>query len=87
MVKEAEIKASQILEKARESANEIRNAVINLREEKDLVVARLKSIISSQAHLLEMKVENAGDEKTRTKKIEGAKKIDINIDEIVNKIL
>jgi cell division initiation protein len=87
MVKEAEIKASQIVEKARESANEIRNAVINLREERDLVVARLKSIISSQAHLLEMKVENAGDEKRPAKKIEGAKKIDINIDEIVNKIL
>jgi cell division initiation protein len=87
MVKEAEIKASQILEKARENANEIRNAVINLREEKDLVVARLKSIISSQAHLLEMKVENSGDEKIPAKKIEGAKKIDINIDDIVNKIL
>ena len=87
MVKEAEIKASQILEKARESANEIRNAVINLREEKDLVVARLKSIISSQAHLLEMKVENAGDEKKSIKKIESPNKIDINIDEIVNKIL
>ena len=87
MIKEAEIKASQILEKARESANDIRNAVINLREEKDLVVARLKSIISSQAHLLEMKVETAGEERSPAKKIEGAKKIDINIDEIVNKIL
>ena len=87
MVKEAEIKASQIVEKARESANEIRNAVISLREEKDLVVARLKSIISSQAHLLEMKVENSGDERRPAKKIEGAKKIDINIDDIVNKIL
>jgi len=87
IVKEAEIKASQIVEKARESANEIRNAVINLREEKDLVVAKIKSIISSQAHLLEMKVENAGNEKKAVKKIEGAKKIDINIDEIVNKIL
>jgi cell division initiation protein len=87
MVKEAEIKASQIVEKAREGANEIRNAVINLREERDLVVARLKSIISSQAHLLEMKVENSGDERRPAKKIEGAKKIDINIDDIVNKIL
>jgi cell division initiation protein len=87
MVKEAEIKASQILEKARESANEIRNAVINLREERDLVVAKLKSIISSQAHLLEMKVEKAGDEKKPVKKIERANKIDIDIDEIVNKIL
>jgi cell division initiation protein len=87
MIKEAEIKASQILEKARESANEIRNAVINLREEKDLVVSKLRSIISSQAHLLEMKVETAGEERHPVKKIEQAKNIDINIDEIVNKIL
>ena len=87
IIKEAEIKASQILEKARENANEIRNAVINLREEKDLVVARLKSIISSQAHLLEMKVETAGDEKPPVKKIESANKMDIDIDDIVNKIL
>ena len=36
MIKEAEIKASQIIEKAKENANEIRNAVINLREEKNL---------------------------------------------------
>ena len=87
MIKEAEIKASQILEKARESANEIRNAVINLREEKDLVVAKLRSIISSQAHLLEVKVESAGEERATVKKLEQAKNIDINIDEIVNKIL
>jgi cell division initiation protein len=87
MVKEAEIKASQILEKARESANEIRTAVITLREEKDLVVAKLKSIISSQAQLLEMKVETAGEERAPVKKIEQAKNIDIDIDDIVNKIL
>jgi cell division initiation protein len=87
MVKEAEIKASQIMEKARESANEIRTAVITLREEKDLVVAKLKSIISSQAQLLEMKVENAGEEKVPVRKIEQTQNIDINIDDIVNKIL
>ncbi len=87
MIKEAEIKASQILEKARENANEIRNAVINLREERDLIIANLKSIINSQAHLLEMKVEEAGEEKTEVKKVEQAKKIDINVDEIVNKLL
>jgi len=68
MVKEAEIKASQIMEKARESANEIRTAVITLREEKDLVVAKLKSIISSQAQLLEMKVEMPVRKKFRQRK-------------------
>jgi cell division initiation protein len=87
MVKEAEIKASQILEKARESANDIRKSVINLREEKDLLIAKLKSIISSQAHLLEIKVEYIGEEKLPINKIDSAKQIDINIEEIVNKIL
>ncbi len=87
IVKEAEIKASQILDKARENANEIRNAVINLREERDLIVANLKSIINSQAHLLEMKVEDAGEEIVSAKKVEQAKKIDINVDDIVNKLL
>ena len=87
MIKEAEIKASQIMEKARENANEIRNAVITLREEKNLIVANLKAIVNSQAHLLEMKVETAGQEYTTTGQIEQAKKIDINVEEIVNKLL
>ncbi len=87
MIKEAEIKSSQILEKARESANEVRNAVISLREEKDLLIAKLKSIINSQAHLLEIKVEEAGEEPQKAKKLEEAKKIDIDVNDIVNKIL
>ncbi len=87
MLKEAEIKSSQILEKARESANEIRNAVISLREERDLIVAKLKSIVNSQAHLLEVKVEEAGEERVAIKQLEQAKKIEVNVDEIVNKLM
>lgn len=87
MIKEAEIKASQIIEKARENANEIKNALIGLREEKDLIIAKIKSIINSQAHLLEVKVQDAGDEPGEPKKIEQDKKVDINVDDIVNKLL
>ncbi len=87
MIKEAEIKASQIIEKARENANAIRSAVINLREERDLIISKLKAVITSQAHLLEMKVEEAGEEEIITKKMEEAKKIDIDVDDIVNRIL
>ena len=87
MIKEAELKASQIIEKARESTNDIRNAVVNLREEKDLILAKLKAIVSSQANLLELKVERAGDEKTAGKKIEQSNKMDIDINDILNKIL
>jgi cell division initiation protein len=87
MIREAELKASQIIEKARESTNDIRNAVVNLREEKDLILAKLKAIVSSQANLLELKVERAGDEKTKGKKIEESNKMDIDINDILNKIL
>lgn len=87
MIKEAELKASQIIEKARENTNELRNAVINLREEKDLIVARLKAIVSSQANLLELKVKGAGEEYLREKKIDESKKMDIDINDILNKIL
>lgn len=87
MVKEAEIKANQILEKARENANEIRDAVIKLREERDLLISKLKAMIDSQAHLFEGKIKDAGAESTSMKKPEQPKKVDINVDDIVNKIL
>jgi len=87
IIKEAELKASQIIDKARENTDEIRNAVINLREEKDLIIAKLKAIVSSQANLLELKVKTSGDEKLNSKKLNESNKMDIDINDILNKIL
>lgn len=88
LIKEAEIKAAQIIDKAKESANAIRDAVINLREERDLIIARLKAIISSQSQLLEMKVETAGKEdENAAPRTEENKKLNLNVDDIVNKLL
>jgi cell division initiation protein len=87
MIKEAELKASQFTEKARENTNEIRNAVVNLREEKDLIIAKLKAIVSSQANLLDLKVKGAGDEKFSSRKTDESKKMDIDINDILNKII
>lgn len=87
MVKEAELKASQMLEKARQQANEIRDAVIRLRDEKDFLIARLKSIVNTQSNLLEIKVAYAGEENPAPRKTDESKDIDLNIDDIVNKIL
>jgi cell division initiation protein len=87
MVKEAEIKANQILEKARENTNEVRDAVIKLREERDLLISKLKAMIDSQAHLFENKVQDAGAETPVVKKPAQSKKVDIDVDDIVNKIL
>ena len=88
MVKEAEVKASQILEKAREDANEIRTAVIHLRDERDLIVSKLKSIIHSQAQLVELKL-SSGEEKPDAEQFsfEIKKKLDVDIDDIVKKLL
>lgn len=86
MIKEAELKAVQIVEKARESANEIRNAVVNIREEKDLLIAKLKAIVSSQANLLETKVEGSGNEPAAARKKEENQHLDIDINDILNKL-
>lgn len=87
MIKEAELKASQIIEKAREGANEVRNAVVNLREEKDLLIAKLKAIVGSQANLLETKVEGAGNEPAASRKKEENQQLDIDINDILNKLI
>ncbi|PJB00092.1 MAG: cell division protein DivIVA [Ignavibacteriales bacterium CG_4_9_14_3_um_filter_30_11] len=88
MVKEAEVKASQILEKAREDANEIRTAVLHLRDERDLIVSKLKSIIHSQAQLVELKL-TSGDEETDADQFsfENKEKLKVDIDDIVKKLL
>ena len=86
MMKEAEIKASQIIEKAKNYADEIRNSVINLREEKDLIIAKLKAIVNSQARLLDMRVADAGEEVVAGKEIENPNKLNIDIDKIVESL-
>ncbi|HSP87301.1 MAG TPA: DivIVA domain-containing protein [Ignavibacteriaceae bacterium] len=85
-IQEAELKAQQILEKAKENTNDVRNAVIQLREEKLAIVSKLKAIINSQAHLLEMKVENAAKEDEPMKTIEKSSKINIDADDIADKL-
>ncbi len=86
MIKEAEIKAAQIIEKAKSYAEEIRNSVITLREEKDLIVAKLKAIINSQARLLDMRVADAGEEIVSAKEIENPNKLNIDINKIVDSL-
>lgn len=86
IIKEAEIKASQIIEKAKNYAEEIRNSVINLREEKDLIIAKLKAIVNSQARLLDMRVADAGEEIVTGKEIENPNKLNIDIDKIVENL-
>ncbi|MCX6152316.1 MAG: DivIVA domain-containing protein [Ignavibacteriales bacterium] len=87
MLKEAEIKAQQILDKAREAADGIRNSVLGLREEKALIVAKLKALINSQAGLLDIKTDEFPNEVNAAKKLEQTKKLDIDVDDILEKLL
>ncbi len=58
MVKEAELKAKQIIDKAQEEAQFIREGVFHLKEERELLVAKLKAIINSQLELLDVKLSD-----------------------------
>ncbi|HSW56312.1 MAG TPA: DivIVA domain-containing protein [Ignavibacteriaceae bacterium] len=87
IIKEAEIKASQIVQNAEDISNEMRKAVITLREEKDLIIARLKVIVGTQSNLLEGKVKDAGEERKKAKVQDEAEKFDIDVDGIVDRLL
>jgi cell division initiation protein len=92
MIKEAELKAAQLIEKAKENANSIRDSVLKLREEKKLLVSRIKAMIDTQASLLEFNVENIETKKGQKKEVikEHVKKVeqsDINVDDILEKLL
>lgn len=91
LLKEAELKATQLIEKAKENANAIRDSVLKLREERKLLIARLKALIDSQSSLLEMNVQNI---ETRPKKKDTFKEqmhqddqSEINVDDILEKLL
>ena len=87
LIVDAKGEASKILQSARKNAEDIRNAVMNLREEKNLIIARLKAIITTQANLLEGKVKEAGAEKTKPAITDEGERLDIDVDGIVDKLL
>lgn len=91
ILKEAELKAAQLIENAKENANKIRESVLKLREERKLLIAKIKAMIDTQASLLEFNVENI---ETSPKKKEQPKNIElhddqseINVDDILEKLL
>ncbi len=91
ILKEAELKAAQLIENAKENANKIRESVLKLREERKLLIAKIKAMIDTQASLLEFNVENI---ETLPKKKEQPKttelpddQSEINVDDILEKLL
>jgi cell division initiation protein len=91
ILKEAELKAAQLLEKAKESANSIRDSVLKLREEKKLLLARIKALIDTQSNLLEMNVLNIETRPRNNKVVKEPvvqdDQTEINVDDILEKLL
>lgn len=87
IIKEAEVKASQMIQNAEEKVNIMQTAVMTLRAEKDLIIARLRAIVGTQSNLLEGKVKDAGEEPKKPKAQDQAEKLDIDLDGIVDKLL
>ncbi|MFA7289477.1 MAG: DivIVA domain-containing protein [Melioribacteraceae bacterium] len=94
MIKEAELKSQQIIEKAKENANDTLNSVLKLKEEKRVLIAKLKAIINSQAELLDWNVSNYIESKEQKnieintfKKNEINEENEVNVNDILGKLL
>lgn len=88
IIKESELKARQIVEKAKEEAGNIRTSVYRLREERDIIIAKLKSIVETQEKLLNK--DNSNIKLKTTRVITETKKDsseEINVDNILEKLL
>lgn len=86
VLKEAQIKAEEVVESAKEDADRIRKAVINLREEKRVLIAKLKAIIETQNEVLDgnmKKIMKSADKKKEKEETEDK----INVEDIVEKLL
>ncbi|GJQ64449.1 MAG: hypothetical protein SCALA702_35020 [Melioribacteraceae bacterium] len=90
LVKEAEERAAKILDNAKREAESIKNSVSKLRDEKHLLISRLKGIIESQAGILNIGLSDNEDRKepseNRNKGNKGGED-QIDVDEIVEKLL
>lgn len=58
IIKEAEIKANQIVEKAKSEADLVRSSVLKLKEEKNLLIAKLKAMVETQSSILNMGIDS-----------------------------
>ena len=84
IVQEAELKANQILDRARLDLSRMKEEIANLRSKKESVVSRLKVLLNSEIELIKA-LEIDDDELTRDLS-RGTGKETIEIDEIIKKL-
>ena len=88
IMKEAELKARQTVELAKNEAAEVRNSVYRLREERDIIIAKLKAIVETQEKLITRDYE---DKKLHSGRVEPEpireNSDGINVENILEKLL
>ena len=89
IIKEAEIKANQLVERANKEAELIRDSVLRLREERNLLIAKLKAMIETQANILDIG-SNTFESKplpieVKAKVVDNSSEIDV--DDVLEKLL
>lgn len=87
IIKEAEVKAAQIIGKANKESERIINSVHDLREEKKLLLSKLKSFVETQIKVLDRSTKVIESKPEEIK--EEIKRDDpsLDVDDIVEKLL
>ncbi|MCS7052705.1 MAG: DivIVA domain-containing protein [Ignavibacterium sp.] len=85
MLMEAEIKANQIIEQAKEQAKKLNEAILNLQEEKNFMIAKLEAVITTQVRLLDPNF-NFDTNKSFEENLKNVNYLNIDIDKIVESL-
>jgi cell division initiation protein len=84
IIKESEIKASQIVEKARLDFARVKEEISQLKARKESVMGKLKVLLSSELNLIRaLEIDEDGDKNNPSK---GSGKEHLEIDEILKKL-
>lgn len=86
IIKEAEIKANQLIEKAKNEAELVRSSVLKLKEEKNLLIAKLKAMVETQSSIINMGIDSI-DSGNPVLSIGAEKKSAIDEDDVLEKLL
>lgn len=83
----AEEKSTELLQNSREDLEKLKKSIASLREEKEIIISKLKAVIGYQNYLLETKLQETAEEIKEIKKPAAQKGIGIDVNDVVQKLL
>ncbi len=87
IIKEAEIKANQLIVKANKESELIRDSVLKLREERSLLIAKLKAMIETQANILDLGSNTFESKPIHAEKKSEVDNSEIDVEDVLEKLL